>query len=811
MKKRIIIILYIISFVISLFILAWFLTNASADVAYDAYSNYVEDGGRIYYSRNLRNRGLIFDLAKSGKVSKIFSSKSEDMASIREISVFDDSIYAVLSDMDDEGEEYYRIFELDRKLVPIAKTASFTLPDEEILSGFSAEKSGLFLTVLRKDGSYARVYGIDRDYLADITDDDKDKDKDDEEGKKEEDTIYPETVVSRRSSEDRFFSQAEYAFGKLYVRTDADLPEGRFGENADLREAISNMKLGMGQFLSLYSDYFIWYVAGLLIWFILLYLILNAVLFRNRTAYFLIVAELILAVTIGIGVYTVAKVTKDSREEEYTRFAVLTLSSLEDEAGLNEYALYSLDKFYDSPRYQEIREEIADFMEEDGNRNVFYDILGMRLQDNLVIVSASGRNLQGIGTIYGQAMEDLSGAIYRGNDYASEDIMIQGQNYRAVAIADDETTPDYALVGVINATSTDGHFWEDGKSAYIIFLVIFAAGSALIFLIWWLQVRDFRNLETALADTAYGRSVDEHPAVVGADLKDMWDSVIEIGKRIEGIEYNRIRTLEAYYRFAPKNVDRILGKGSMLEVANGDRIALRGTCAMMGIDARKEGNLRRIADVFDKIGSYQKDHAAVTISKTPDMSRMQLFFLEQEQNTVKFFTELFQSSSRVDNEITYSAFLHFDACTFGVMGTEEEASAWLSASTQPAIEMITTFATNLKLGLVISKEIRDREQVQSPLRYIGCFDAGTGMSVIELYEVLDTLPSAQRNGRIRALPKFEEAMKLYYDKDFYFARTRFSEILKEQPDDLLVKWYVFESDRYLNEGIDGEGYRMLHN
>ena len=49
-----------------------------------------------------------------------------------------------------------------------------------------------------------------------------------------------------------------------------------------------------------------------------------------------------------------------------------------------------------------------------------------------------------------------------------------------------------------------------------------------------------------------------------------------------------------------------------------------------------------------------------------------------------------------------------------------------------------------------------------------------------------------------------------YEKDFYIARTKFSDILKESPEDSLVRWYVFEADRYLNESTDDEEYRYIH-
>ena len=66
-----------------------------------------------------------------------------------------------------------------------------------------------------------------------------------------------------------------------------------------------------------------------------------------------------------------------------------------------------------------------------------------------------------------------------------------------------------------------------------------------------------------------------------------------------------------------------------------------------------------------------------------------------------------------------------------------------------------------------------------------------------------------RSVKIANLNKFDQALRSFYDKDFYISRTMFSDILKEMPDDALVKWYVFESDRYLNEIVDDNTFKNL--
>jgi len=42
---------------------------------------------------------------------------------------------------------------------------------------------------------------------------------------------------------------------------------------------------------------------------------------------------------------------------------------------------------------------------------------------------------------------------------------------------------------------------------------------------------------------------------------------------------------------------------------------------------------------------------------------------------------------------------------------------------------------------------------------------------------------------------------MYYQRNFYLARNQFMEILKDCPEDGIVKWYIFECEKYMN----GEG------
>jgi hypothetical protein len=302
----------------------------------------------------------------------------------------------------------------------------------------------------------------------------------------------------------------------------------------------------------------------------------------------------------------------------------------------------------------------------------------------------------------------------------------------------------------------------------------------------------------------------EKPVFIGRDIKDMWDSVTEIHKRIDEIEYAKIRILEAYFRFAPKNVEKVLGKKSILEVQSGDTCSIQGTISMIGLDLKGGKTLRKLDKMIENIGVYQKDHNSIIIGKAPDLSRLQLLYLHDEKQCVRSYIDLFGSSFGNSDHANISAVLFFDRSRFGVIGSEEESTTYMYSDNQDLITQISRFITLHGLGLVITETVKRRENINLPLRFVGYAGKDTDGNMVQLYEVLDVYSAKKRAERIATLDRYNEALRLFYEKDFYIARTKFSDILKETPDDDLVKWYVFEADRYLNENVEGDAHKIIH-
>ena len=801
LKTRILIILYIVSFVISLFIFSALMSSVSIDLECTSYADYSISGSDIYYAQNIREGGVVLKISSSGNVSKMYRAASMEDKRVIAVCAYDGFVYVTLSGFrekeDGTVETTFRIVCLDNKLSLLTQTSRFTLEEGVIVRGLSVDRTTMYLTGIAEDGSYVKVYSLDKEIL-----------RSPDETAAE--NINVDIIRTKSPSTGRFFSDAFYTDGQLYVRTDADAATGVFEIDSFVSSMVSNLRLSFGQLFSLYSKYLTSYIAALLIWFILLFLAFRAVVDRNRSFYYIFIAEAMLFVVVLAGVIAVSNNYLKARRVEHSRFAITSMLGLADEAGLKSNMDYTDVSVYDSDVYQRIKDSLCEFVHRDGNSAIFYDVFVYRLKDNLVCASGSGRNRQALTEIFGQEIADITDDLYRGETFTAVDLVIDGQDYRAVALEVDKTTPEYALVGIINATNLDASIFVDNSQTFVVFLLAFAVGSIFVVLAWILHLRDLTMLENALSAAAAGKPMPERPVVIGRDVKDMWDSTAEICKKVEEVEYTKLRILEAYYRFAPKNVEKALLKNSILEVASGDRAQIKGTLAVISVDISGGKRLKKLESVVNSIGEYQKEHNCMIVGRTPDMSLLELLFLDSVTNTIEYVTELYNQNIKGDDRITMSTALIFDECKFGVLGSEEEATTFLHAGKQSVVRKINAFASSLKLGLVVTEDVLKRENYNGPLRFVGYIKTEQGEE-IGLYEVLDAYPVRVRKEILSTLAKYKEALNAFYEKDFYIARTKFSEILKETPTDPLVRWYVFESDRYLNEFVEGDSYRYIHN
>jgi hypothetical protein len=193
------------------------------------------------------------------------------------------------------------------------------------------------------------------------------------------------------------------------------------------------------------------------------------------------------------------------------------------------------------------------------------------------------------------------------------------------------------------------------------------------------------------------------------------------------------------------------------------------------------------------------------VSHTNNFDLMKYLFLEDEKDTVAFGTDYVQKIRQIRGRIegTASMLLHYAPFHYGVVGVKDQASIYMTSENSKFMDAVAAWLLKMRLPLVITEELRNHERPDASLRYIGFVSAGG--KELKLYEVLDALPASARYLRENTAKNFAEALRLFYERDFYFARNIFSDILRKSPEDEIAKWYLFECEKYLDEAVP-EGY-----
>lgn len=800
-RKRLLPIIYIVSIAVSAIIFSFVMARNVHDTEYTSYTRAMVTSEGIYFCENLEDHGLLYRLTTKGKVKDIHNSKDINQDKILAMSVYDGNLYVAYSRYSDkdkynEGSHYeYCIAEFDKNLNLLRITNEYHL-DDDMLSSISVEGSGIFTTTISSDGNQLKVVAFGLDKLV-------------KPSEKTEDPIATETVMARKADPGRFFVSAVYSNGSLSIRTDEDEPLSDFAQDERISTAVSAMKLSAVYEFTMYKTYFIFWLCALLIWLIIVRLVYNVLVTSNRTMYTLILFEAILMILIGVSIYYVAGQYEVARKTERVRYGIISMESLAQDAGLTSYIDYGAQDYYDSENYTRSQKALADFVNRNGNSSIFYDVLIVRLSDGMVVTSASGRNKESLVYLFGNSVSGILDTLYNSTSmFDTADLMLAGADALAVGVADNDFIADYAIVGILDDSFTGTGINKSNLRYVILFIIIFAISSVILIAIYLVNTRDLKNLEDALRECALGRRLPDRPLTLGVDLKNMWDSLSEIGKRVDAINYKRFKIFEAYFRFSPKNIEYALGKESIMDVKNGEYTMLEGSLLTIYLSPNQSrDNLLSITCAMD---ARQKSNDCILVGNSTDLTRLQMLFMVTEKGSVDYAAEIIHDSNMHGGPFN-SAFIFYDSFEFGIVGNDGLSLTYLNNDRSKELVSYGELFGRLHLGLVITEYIKIREYENRAVRYIGYIRCNGYGDKMKLYEVMDACGKSERHDKIHTLRQFSEALEMYEKKEFYFARNLFSDLLKIAPEDELSRWYLFESEKYLNEGVASDAtFGALH-
>ncbi len=801
-KTRIIACLCILSILVSLIALSQVVGDIQHKPEYTEFDEGIASTYGNYFIENWNSLGRIYLLNNAGDVLTMTNAGKAGMKTIHCLEIANDSVYAVYSEDIDEVDDDYKVYKIvsyNPYLQPLQMTAPFVLDSDEEVSSVDAGADQLYITTVGKDGSKVNVYEIGYDELTetgvntleDLTSVDV------------EVFEKPISILYRESEGGMFFVDAYYNGSEVVILRDIDDPVGKFKPDSRVKASVDSIHFNVLQQMSLYSNYLIWWFGILIIWFIVMGIIYVSLMRRNRSLYTYVLTELVFLILMVAAFTFVRRNYRISEEKQNGRYALLAMKQeLEYVPDLTRVGFDDPD-FYESTEYRNLSNAIRRYMNAGYNNTVFYDIFIMRVRNGNILVGGRGFKGMNASYVYGGALASIQADLKKHAMVSAENLHVEGVDMYAVGMPDDDPSSGYALVAVVYSDSSFVDFWNDSKSVILLFVVVFILGSMLLGLIFYIQTLDMRAFEHAIREVALGRTKLDVPDTPAQDLRSMWNSLSEITKRMEEINYDKFRIFEAYYRFAPKNVETIMGKDSIFDVKNGDMTRVEGTLMLLSgrTDTVKERKVKTVTNIMTYMNRFSESQEGILVSQDSSLSMLRFFFLREYVQTVSTATQFLHMNSSDMEAAFVSCFLYDDSFIYGVAGIQSQSLSFITSEYMNEMEEYARWFRELQIPLVVTSSVAKREDA-GQTRYIGYILLGENGERLDLFEAIDAETARLRQLKLSTRDKFEETLELFYSKEYYLARNMFSEILKECPEDRLAKWYLFESEGYLNAEID---------
>ncbi len=776
MKKRI---PYIVAFAWSVLVIIAAVINIlswNQEKAMSQYEDACIAGNKIYLTEAIEDDCVLYVMDDRGNVRAVTRasaySKDRKLTQIAHheqlYGVYEKEIVGVTS-----TSYEYQIVEFHDNGTVMKETPVLLTGQIGQLSGFSVNDSGFFLTLILEEGASAGVYVAEKELLAEK------KGFDFSKTEEEPQPIEMKLLDITSAGEGRKVAAATYEEGRFLTWLDDGSGAEQFTRSREITAAFENRSLNAFQYIKIYRmDLFIYLImlmAGYMAIVLLVVLLKN----RHHTIYTIAVVEVVLFTITLVGAILIPRTQKEIRKEEAER-----------------YGFYYMETMV---------ETMGDSNEIDGASKVFSDVYLVRTKDRQVISSTNDFLGVKIDELCPPQIRVALQELEYGNRHAVTEIKIDGQPQQVLGVAvTGGIDPEYVLLGVMDGSGTEEVYHKSQLRCLIYAEILFLIGSALSILLLLRQERELKHLAEGMKAVAGGEKELHKGNIHSKDIAGMWNSLMETSKIIERINYTKYQVFESCYRFAPKNIERILGKDSITEVKGGDNVYVDGTVAIISSDDM-EDNGQITADMINRLISVLEKHReekeGFFVSGQSNLSRLKLLFLEETKDTLQFGTSLIHELKDIGEveSLHASVLLHYSKYLYGIAGTEKQSFPFLISRELREIESFAKWFQRMGVRMVVTEDVKLREGSNN-LRYIGYIRIPSQHNEkLAFYEVLDACPVNERRLKQETNAKFQAALKLLGQHDFYFARNMFNEVLKENPQDKMAKWYLFTCEKYLNE------------
>lgn len=356
---------------------------------------------------------------------------------------------------------------------------------------------------------------------------------------------------------------------------------------------------------------------------------------------------------------------------------------------------------------------------------------------------------------------------------------------------------------------------QAAKTAALAALGIWLAGVALLRLAAGVITRPVRALTRQMERIAEGNVTAKDVPPGRDELCRLDRSVQELCMSLSIRNYEIQCIIGSYSRFVPQKLTELLDRAAVAEVDPGDNRKILGNVGLFSIGNRGDARgvlgdadfVRFLSESFGMFYDCVTAKGGCVLSGGLRLESMEALFSGSAADGVFAGLDLLgEAMASPKNGVPAPhpvLLLHRGSFLYGVAGREERLFPYISSAELEFLGSLSRQFYQVGVRMVATEEYWKQLEGFSG-RYIGFLSDGERGGAYKLYEILDAYPELERSLRQSYDNRFQEALNLFYHKDFYLARNIFSNLLRVCPEDGVARWYLFACERFFHQEGGGE-------
>lgn len=478
-------------------------------------------------------------------------------------------------------------------------------------------------------------------------------------------------------------------------------------------------------------------------------------------------------------------------------------------------------KGYDGSVGTGIYDEAYTALKNDENScSVVYDTVVVIQNNDRAQVALSGVYSYGdwLADRWGEEVDEVMQKSLLRNSLTSGEVTLNSVRYAVVIKPiNSSSSAQLYIAALVKCADLEAEESSTMWAYTIAMILVWAVGLVLISYVNLSASAELRHISDTLVRVSNNAQREViKPSSGCRDYEKLWNCAVELSKNLGRNVYDKNQMHDSLARFAPTNIERLLGKENITEIRHGDRGTVTGSVALIKMSRPFVKSREEYLDIMNNnmgiVAKYREQFGGVLLADSLTLCSTTVLFPETGSDLLMFGIRTADALGRSSDSTRQKSliFMHNTNYMYGITGSSDQNLPIVYSNELDALSKYIDELTGMGLKFVVTEPMIAGYKGEILTRYIGFLELKDCATNMKIYEVLDACNISERKRKKDTLDSFNKALELYYKNDFYLARNIFTEVIKDCPEDLVARWYLFKCEGMLdNMFFDTFSYGFL--